>query len=566
MSDRPTTTRVRLQFLIFLCVCSGVLSLRAQTTFYIDKTDDCFQEFVWSQDPSDGEPFWTLHIPMGKESRVILEVNPLAETVFRKPDQMQPCETLNPNIGLVGDINTGRRVVFIVQQSRPGSYRVHRVERAAYLLTSSQYVQYSGQELEFTFDSKNPSRRTDLSTARTKNKIFFEEVISESCPRSWRFRQTRDRQSGGDRRFVLTEGAGITEGEVGASATGRLVTALGMPLRDYLTRLCMGYSTVEVPDERVEESPRPVTWQDAGLDRIYLDEDSGLYIDRSTWRPADGKIDGEVYVNGTRQPSAETSTPPATAAQTPPSQTAEPKQERGPRGDVHIVRDGETVASIARLYGLSAAQLLAWNDLEAQEVPAVGTSLYITAPRVARSQAQPYAPPSAEARRDDRRPIEEGQFHEVSEGETFFSIARKYQIDPSDLRAMNGMTDWEIVYPGQRIRIEAEVSSTSPGGSSAIGPGRVVVIPDGAEVPPATTAPRPSWVSPEAAPDIAEPTPDKAPDKADRSQTAGHTVKKGETLWSIARAYGMTVAELKSLNGLSSDAIQIGQQLRVRSR
>ena len=43
-----------------------------------------------------------------------------------------------------------------------------------------------------------------------------------------------------------------------------------------------------------------------------------------------------------------------------------------------------------------------------------------------------------------------------------------------------------------------------------------------------------------------------------------HTVVKGDTLWDIARKYGTTVDRIKSLNGLKSDTIYPGQKLRVR--
>ena len=43
-----------------------------------------------------------------------------------------------------------------------------------------------------------------------------------------------------------------------------------------------------------------------------------------------------------------------------------------------------------------------------------------------------------------------------------------------------------------------------------------------------------------------------------------YVVKKGDTLWSIARAYGLTVERLKSLNNLTSNNLTIGDSLIVK--
>ncbi len=45
--------------------------------------------------------------------------------------------------------------------------------------------------------------------------------------------------------------------------------------------------------------------------------------------------------------------------------------------------------------------------------------------------------------------------------------------------------------------------------------------------------------------------------------TIEYIVQAGDTLWAIARKYGTTVDVLKSLNGLDSDLLRIGQKLKV---
>ncbi len=48
------------------------------------------------------------------------------------------------------------------------------------------------------------------------------------------------------------------------------------------------------------------------------------------------------------------------------------------------------------------------------------------------------------------------------------------------------------------------------------------------------------------------------------AQDSWHSVVKGDTLYSIARAYGLSVAELRAANGLSeSSVLKVGQKLRI---
>lgn len=52
--------------------------------------------------------------------------------------------------------------------------------------------------------------------------------------------------------------------------------------------------------------------------------------------------------------------------------------------------------------------------------------------------------------------------------------------------------------------------------------------------------------------------------KKKKKISASHTVIKGDTLYSISRKYGLSVEELKSMNGINSTNISIGQSLLIQ--
>ncbi len=54
------------------------------------------------------------------------------------------------------------------------------------------------------------------------------------------------------------------------------------------------------------------------------------------------------------------------------------------------------------------------------------------------------------------------------------------------------------------------------------------------------------------------------PYKSAKSSPATYTVRKGDTLSSVARSYGLSVARLKSLNGLKSNTLRAGQKLKLK--
>jgi LysM repeat protein len=72
---------------------------------------------------------------------------------------------------------------------------------------------------------------------------------------------------------------------------------------------------------------------------------------------------------------------------------------------------------------------------------------------------------------------------------------------------------------------------------------------------------RDDWFNSDDDPAPNPPQPDPRPVQPSNSL---HTVVKGDTLFNISRRYNLTVDQLKALNGLTSNTIFIGQQLKVR--
>ena len=99
---------------------------------------------------------------------------------------------------------------------------------------------------------------------------------------------------------------------------------------------------------------------------------------------------------------------------------------------------------------------------------------------------------------------ESGNYYVVQNGDSLWKIANKYGITVNELKSLNGLTSNNLTV-GQILEV--------PGNSS--------------------------------------------------SSSGTYTVKSGDSLWKIANQYGLTVVELKNLNGLTSDNLSVGQVLKV---
>ena len=119
----------------------------------------------------------------------------------------------------------------------------------------------------------------------------------------------------------------------------------------------------------------------------------------------------------------------------------------------HRVRRGEVLGTIARKYGVSVSSIKRWNGLRSNTIR-IGQRLTIYPGRL---PAQRTA--AAKKTRDVKPQVKAsatGEYitYTVRNGETFYSIARKYPgISAANIMSWNNITNAKRLKPGMRLKI-----------------------------------------------------------------------------------------------------------------
>ncbi len=221
-----------------------------------------------------------------------------------------------------------------------------------------------------------------------------------------------------------------------------------------------------------------------------------------------------------------------------PSQPSERQESPGAvdRPTRYVVRRGDTLFSLAKRYGVTVADIQRASGLTGDSIR-VGMALTIP-------------PPAAP---------EGFTLHTVRAGETLYSLSQTYGTTVATIQRINGLSGTTIttgqvlflpeagagrvhlVQSGETISgiasrygvsVDALMRANDLTGT-AIGAGQRLVIPESRS--------------------------DTTPDAADLR----HTVRAGETLYSLATRYGTSVAAIQRANGLSGTAIAAGMVLII---
>lgn len=169
----------------------------------------------------------------------------------------------------------------------------------------------------------------------------------------------------------------------------------------------------------------------------------------------------------------------------------------------HRVEPGDTVSALAHRYDSSIAQIVSANGLSQRALIVIGQTLTIPTASTGSAGTSTAASTSGT--------------HTVAAGDTVWDLARRYGTTVSAIVSANDLGDTAVIREGQRLSIPGAASSASTTGATAA-----------------------------------------------NASSGTHTVRSGDTVWDLARRYGVSVSSITAANGLDSRAvIRAGQRLSI---
>ncbi len=238
----------------------------------------------------------------------------------------------------------------------------------------------------------------------------------------------------------------------------------------------------------------------------------------------------------TTEVATSTTAPVEASATIPPTATQESAATATPNGGVdnvqfpgrvvHIVRTGDTVGNLATLYGSNTDAIVAANNLSESALIKVGQGLvipvHLLSPATSTPTPTPLAP-VATATSGGAVPPPAGNIYIIQRGDTLSRIAARFNTTTATLAQLNGITNPNTIYAGQRLTIPVA--------------GQDGTVPQ----PPSATATQGAPV-----------------------ENTTYVVQAGDTLFKIAVRNHVTVAALAQANGITNtNLVYVGQRLNI---
>lgn len=217
--------------------------------------------------------------------------------------------------------------------------------------------------------------------------------------------------------------------------------------------------------------------------------------------------------------------------------------------DYHKVKPGETLWQISQTYGVQIKRLKKYNRLDDNQNPVAGNMLWLSSNKPKDGSIELEDEPAVELNEDktfdwiatavaeqvsiktpdksienasvNSNQIESSDTHLVKTGETLYSISKQHQLTVNDLKILNNINSESELKPGQVLKVTVSEEVTEEvQGSPIVG----------------------------------------------TSEDTIHEVKLSDTLYSVARQYGVTIKDLMECNNKKDFSVSLGERLKIPAK
>ena len=558
--------------LLILSLCFSIPALAYAGPLYILFDNDCMDVFEYEfQNKDAGDNYDAYHIKVNDTEKVIFDVNPDSYRYQNYlPAQYISCQNAVFDKRLVAQINRSVDEVYIIQKKGRKKYYLLPVIFAAYFKNDKGDIDFISPKYQFRFNTETGTIGEDVSFNNPKADIFFEAKLENECSGAFLLRQNVKDQPKGLTYLLFVPEIGIVEERNGSNSlealenTVKLEKVNNKSFNSHLKDICKERRSDEAGD--LVLSP-VVPANDNSFQKDNFDRPEPKVNDEFEERGFDEteiNIDPIVKYN---QPKV-INTPPTYSSDT------------GER--YHIVKKGETLYRISKKYNISVGEIKAWNKLSSNTIYR-NDKLLVSGPSTQTTTALPAPYEQTTEKGIPKWHTTSGQ-HTVKNGETVAYVAMLYGFTEKRFREINNLKTNEVVRIGQVLKTQDCERYPNPDNDKRPdvyekGAYQADVIPRTRENQflndPSRNTPvfydQPESgnyrntkggsvkVDPELMPRGYEGASQRINTKPS-GQRISHIVKDGDTLYSLALQYNVTVEHLRRINNMEVNEILIPHQ------
>lgn len=196
-------------------------------------------------------------------------------------------------------------------------------------------------------------------------------------------------------------------------------------------------------------------------------------------------------------------------------------QQEPPKETVYVVKEGDSLWSISQKFGVSLGEIAKLNNISLSKILQIGDELRI--PLKSQDSST-----SKESRKQTPSTQGGGRVYRVKAGDSLWLIARRFGVKAEDIAKANGISLEKKLQIGENLLIPSSSSKQA-----------IQII---------------------------------ASQKAMTSKTSPkkgilYSVRKGDSLWTIAKKYGVSAENIAKANNISlNKTLQIGEKLIIPSK